>query len=61
MIGIETLEKVKEYIYLGQKASANPAQNKIIKRRTGMGWTAFEKHGDMNSNLPLSLKRKVYS
>ncbi len=33
-----------------------------IKRRTGMAWTAFGKHGDiMNSNLPLSVKRKIYN
>ncbi len=47
---------VKEYIYMGQSISANPSQDKEIKRRTGVGWTAFGKHGDIvNSNLPLSL------
>ncbi len=42
--------------------SVNTAQDRDIRRRIGMGWTAFGKHGDiMNSNLPLSLKRKIYS
>ncbi len=62
MIFNETLERVEEYVYLGQTVSANPAQDREMKRRISMGWTAYEKHGDiMNSNLPLSLKRKVYN
>ncbi len=41
--------------------SANPAHEKEI-RRIGMGWSAFGKQNlVMNSNLPLSLKRKVYN
>ncbi len=60
MTGKKTLERVDEYIYLGQTVSTNPVFNREIKRRIGMGWTAFRKHGDIvNSNLPLSLKRKV--
>ncbi len=34
----ETLELVEEYIYLEQAVSVNPAQDKEIKRRIGMGW-----------------------
>ncbi len=54
MIGNEALELVKEYTYLGQMVSANPAHEKEI-RRIGMGWSAFGKQNlVMNSNLPLS-------
>ncbi len=61
IIGNETVERVKEYIYLGQAISANSAQDTEIKR-ISMGWTAYGKYGDiMNSNLPLLLKRKVYN
>ncbi len=62
MISSEILERVEEYMYLGQAVSANPAQDREIKRRIGMGWNAFGKHRDIiNSNLPLSLNRKVYN
>ncbi len=62
MIGDEALELVKEYTYLGQMVSANPAHEKEIRRRIGMGWSTFRKQNlVMNSNLPLSLKRKVYT
>ncbi len=54
------MELVEEYIYLGQMLSANPAHEKEIKRRIGMGWSFFGKQNlVMKSNLPLSLKRKV--
>ncbi len=56
------MELVKEYTYLGQMVSANPVHEKEIRRRIGMGWSAFGKQNlVMNSNLPLSLKRKVYN
>ncbi len=62
MIGNEALELVEEYMYLGQMVSANPAHEKKIRRRIGMGWSAFGKQNFvMNSNLPLSLERKVYN
>ncbi len=62
MIGNEALELVEEYTYLGQMVKANPAHEKEIRRRIGMGWSAFGKQNlVMNSNLPLSLKRKVYN
>ncbi len=42
--------------------SANPEHEKEIRRRIGMGWSSFgEQNLVMNSNLPLSLKRKVYN
>ncbi len=62
MIGNEALELVEEYTYIGQMASANTAHEKEIRKRIGMGWSAFgKKNLVMNSNLPLSLKRKVYN
>ncbi len=62
MIGNEALELVEEYTYLGQMVSANPAHEKEIRRRIGMGWSPFGKQNHvMNSYLPLSLKGKVYN
>ncbi len=53
---------MKEYTYLGQMVSANPAHEKEVRRRIGLGWSNFGKQNlVMNSNLPLSLKRKVYN
>ncbi len=53
---------MEEYTYLGQMVSANPAQEKEIRRRIEMEWSAFGKQNLlMNSNLPLSLKRKAYN
>ncbi len=61
MIGNEAVELMEEYTYLGQMVSANPAHEKEI-RRIGMGWRAFDRQSlVMNSNLPLSLKKKVYN
>ncbi len=62
MVGKEALELVEEYTYLGQMVSANPADEKEIRRRIGMGWSAFGKQNlVMKSNLPLSLKGNVYN
>ncbi len=62
MIGNKALKLVEEYTYLGQMVSANPAHEKEIRRRIGIGWSAFGKQNlVMNSNLPLPLKRKVYN
>ncbi len=62
MIGNEELELVEEYTCLGQMVSGNPAHEKEIRRRIGMGWSAFGKQNlVMNSNLPLSLNRNVYN
>ncbi len=61
MIGNEALELVEEYTYLGQMVKANPEHEKEIRRRIGMRWSALGKQNlVMNSNLPLSLKRKIY-
>ncbi len=62
MIGNEALELVEEYPYLDQTVSANPAHEKEIRRKIRMGWSAFGKQSlVMNSNLPFSLKRKIYN
>ncbi len=62
IIGNEALELVEEYTYLLQMVSANPAHEKEIRRRIGMGWSAFGKQNlVMNSKLALSLKRNVYN
>ncbi len=49
------------YIYIyNVYVSGNPAHEKEIRRRIGMGWSAFGKHKlVMNRNLPLSLKRNL--
>ncbi len=41
MIGNKALELVKEYTYIGQMVSPNPAHEKEI--RIGMGWSSFGK------------------
>ncbi len=62
MIGNETLERVEEYIYYGQTVGANPAHDKEIKKKMGVGWSAFGKLYDiMTGSLPLYLKGKVYN
>ena len=58
----EAIEVVEDYIYLGQNIKASYDHSREIKRRIGMGWSAFGKlNSIMNSKLPLSLKRKVYN
>ena len=56
------IEAVDEYIYLGQRFSLKDKnQDKEIQRRITAGWTAYAKHRDIfKSNIPISLKRKVY-
>ncbi len=62
MIANEALELVEEYTHLGQIVSANPEHEKKIRKKTGMGWRASGKYSlVMNSDLPLSLKRKVHN
>uniref|UniRef100_A0A224YYP9 Rvt 1 n=1 Tax=Rhipicephalus zambeziensis TaxID=60191 RepID=A0A224YYP9_9ACAR len=61
-IGGETLEVVKEYVYLGQVVTAEPDHESEITRRIRMGWSTFGKHSHItNGSLPLSLKRKVHN
>ncbi len=43
MIGNEKLERVEEYIHLGQTFGANPDHDKEIKRKIGMGCSAIGK------------------
>ena len=61
-INAAVIKCVQQYIYLGQKISARPDYEKEIKRRMGMGWSAFgRQYNVMKSNLPLSPRRKVYN
>ena len=57
------IELTTEYIYLGQKISLQePNQASEIKRRAQLGWVAFGKlHTIMRSNLPMSMKKKVFN
>ncbi len=49
-------------IYLGQTVSANTIYDKEIKRRIGIGWSAFGRHGDiMNGKQPTTLFEVKYS
>lgn len=61
-IGNDTIERVDEYIYLGQKVKAGPGQEDEIKRRIAMGWTAFGRHSNiLRGDIPMCLKRKVFN
>ncbi len=53
MIDNEALEGLEEYMYLGQRVSANPAHEKE------MGKKMVKYGGIANSSLPLSFKRRV--
>ena len=58
----EVIECVQEYIYLIQEIGGCPDHEKKIKRRIGIEWSVFgRQHSVMKSNLPPSLKRKVYN
>ena len=56
------LEKVDEYVYLGQTVSmAKNRQDKEIERRTRLGWVAFGKLSDVfKGNIPMNLKRRTF-
>ena len=57
----EQLEKVNEYIYLGQLITPGNGNEPEIRRRMKIGWKAFAKYKDiLNSKIPMCLKRKVY-
>ena len=59
--GIE-VEKVDEYVYLGQLVTMKNDKSDEIKRRIIAGWVAFNKYRDiMKSKIPICLKRKVYN
>ena len=58
----ETLEKVDEYIYLGQIIKLEKDHDSEIKRRITIGWKAFGMNRDvLKSTLPMCLKRKIYN
>ena len=60
-IDAEELERVNEYIYLGQLITPGKGNEPEIRRRITIGWKAFAKYKDiLNSKTPMSLKRKVY-
>ena len=56
------MEKVNEYVYLGQLITMRNDKSDEIKRRIAAGWGAFgQNRYVLKSNMPLSLKRKVYN
>jgi Reverse transcriptase (RNA-dependent DNA polymerase) len=56
------IEKVEEYVYLGQLVMMQNDKTDEIKRRIVAGWIAFNKNRDiMQSKVPMCLKRKVYN
>ncbi|NNK28772.1 MAG: reverse transcriptase family protein, partial [Flavobacteriaceae bacterium] len=57
------IELVSSYVYLGHKISFTDInQAEEINRRIQLAWAAFGKYSDIfRSNLPVSLKRKVYN
>jgi hypothetical protein len=61
-LGLEEIETVDEYVYLGQLITpANDSMNEV-KRRISAGWGAFSKYRDiLKSKMPMCLKRKLYN
>ena len=58
----EALERVDEYVYLGQLIQTNPSLEQEVKRRIRLGWSAVGKQGNiLRGSLPLCLKRKVFN
>ena len=56
------IEKVEEYVYLGQLVMMQNDKIDEIKRRIVAGWIVFNKNRDiMQSKVPMCLKRKVYN
>ena len=57
------IEQVNSYIYLGQRESLREKdQEGEINRRIQAGWKSFNDNKDiLKSNIPLSLKRKLYN
>jgi hypothetical protein len=60
-----TVEEVREYKYLGHEiriTTDNQTQEELrVERRTSLGWAAYDELKDVfNSEIPISLKRKVY-
>ena len=61
-LGLEEIETVDEYVYLGQLITlANNNMNEV-KRRTSAGWGPFSQYRDiLKSKMPMYLKRKLYN
>ena len=58
----EIVEKVDNYVYLGQLVTMQNDKAAEIKRRIIARWIAFNKHRYiMKSQLPMCLKRKVFN
>src|SRR5271156_6020993 len=56
------IDKVDEYVHLGQLVTMQNDKTDKIKRWIIAGWIAFNKNRDiMKSKLPMYLKRKVYN
>ena len=61
-IGIEALEEVHEYTYLGQVIKLTVDRECEIKRRINIGWKAYNKYRYiLRSDMPLCLKRKIFN
>src|SRR3977135_577481 len=61
-VGTQVVEKVNDYVYLGQFVTMKNDKSDEIKRRIAAGWRAFGQYRDiLKSKMPLSLKRKVYN
>ena len=61
-VGTQEVEKVNDYVYLGQLVTMKNDKSDEIKRRIAAGWGAFGQYRDiLKSKMPLSLKRKVYN
>ena len=61
-IGGNVIEEVDSYVYLGQRISLqSKGMNSEVNRRIHAGWRAFNENTDiLKSNVPMSLKRKLY-
>lgn len=61
-VNANKIEKVQQYVYLGQLVTMQSDKTDEIKRRIVAGWVAFNKNRDiMKSKIPMCLKRKVYN
>ena len=61
-VGTQEVEKVNDYVYLGQLVTMKNDKSDEIKRRIAAGWGAFGQYREiLKSKIPLSLKRKVYN
>ena len=57
----DVVERVEEYVYLGQLVTMQSNKSDDIKR-IAAAWGTFDKYRDiMKSKVPMCLKRKVYN